>query len=217
MTAFLLGRKGRMTQIFTETGQCIPVTILEAGPCTVTQVKGLESDGYHAVQIAYEKVREKVLTKPQLGHLRKAEADPHRVLREQRLDGPADTELGTVITADAFAQGDVVDVTGTTKGRGTAGAIKRHRFSRRPQSHGHMRTRRPGSIGMHSDPSRVFKGKRMGGHYGCDRYTSRNLEVVKVDVEQNLIMVKGAVPGPRGGLVEIRSAKVPPRSTQKKG
>jgi large subunit ribosomal protein L3 len=217
MTAFLLGRKGRMTQIFTENGQCIPVTILEAGPCTVTQVKGLESDGYHAVQIAYEKVREKVLTKPQLGHLSKAQVDPHRVLREQRLDGPAEAELGTVITADAFSQGDVVDVTGTTKGRGTAGAIKRHRFSRRPQSHGHMRTRRPGSIGMHSDPSRVFKGKRMGGHYGCDRHTSRNLEVVKVDVEQNLIMVKGAVPGPRGGLIEIRSAKVPPRSAQKKG
>ena len=207
MSAFILGRKGRMTQAFTEDGRCIPVTIVEAGPCTVTQVKTLESDGYNALQLAYEPVREKLVAKPQIGHFKKAGCEPHRILRETRLDDAPDVETGTVITCAAFNKGDKIDVTGTTKGRGTAGAIKRHGFSRRPQSHGHMRTRRPGSIGQHSDPSRVFKGKRMGGRYGCTRQTTRNLEVIMVDPENNLMLVKGALPGPRGGLVMIRASR----------
>lgn len=207
MGHFILGRKGRMTQVFTEEGVCIPVTILEAGPCKVTQVKTEASDGYNAVQLAYEPVREKVLTKPVNGHFKKAGVDAHRFLREHRMDSAPEAELGSEVTCGVFEAGHVVDVIGTVKGRGTAGAIKRHGFSRRPQTHGHMRTRRPGSIGQHSDPSRVFKGKRMGGHYGANRHTVKNLEVVSVDTERNLVLVRGAVPGPRGGFVMIQSAK----------
>ena len=209
MAAFILGRKGRMTQVFTEEGKCIPCTILEAGPCTVTQVKTLDTDGYHALQLAYEPVRAKVLSKPERGHLEKAGVEPHRFLREQRLDDAPGSEIGSVVTCEVFGSGDFVDVSGVTKGRGFAGAIKRHGFSRRPQSHGHMRTRRPGSIGQHSDPSRVFKGKRMAGHMGNSRHTTRNLEVIHVDTERNLLLIRGAVPGPRGGFITIRTAKVP--------
>lgn len=213
MTAFILGRKGRMTQIFTEEGKCIPVTILEAGPCKVTQVKTAETDGYHAVQLAFETIREKVTTKPMKGHFAKAGVEPHRHLREARREEAPSETLGAEITCAVFTTGDLVDVAGTTKGRGTAGVIKRHGFSRRPGSHGHMLQRRPGSIGQHSDPSRVFRGKRMAGQYGCDRQTTKNLVVIAVDQAQNLIMVKGAVPGPRGGIVEIRSS----RTAGKKG
>lgn len=213
MTAFILGRKGRMTQLFTEEGNCIPVTILEAGPCKVTQVKSAEKDGYHALQLAFEPIREKVASKPLIGHCKKAGVEPHRFLRESRLESAAEAEVGAEVTCAVFTAGDLVDVSGVIKGRGTAGAIKRHGFSRRPSSHGHMLTRRPGSIGQHSDPSRVFKGKRMAGHYGATRHTTKNLEVVGVDAERNLIMVKGAVPGPRGGVVEIRTA----RTGSKKG
>lgn len=207
MAAFILGRKGRMTQVFTEDGRCIPVTILEVGPCRVTQVKTTESDGYNALQLAYEPVREKVVTKPLKGHYGKAGVEPHRFLRETRLNEAPGLELGATVTCESFNQGDKVDVTGTTKGRGTAGAVKRHGFSLRPRSHGHMRRRRPGAIGMHSDPSRVFKGKKMAGHYGCARQTTANLEVVSVDAERNIMLIKGAVPGPRGGFVMIRSAR----------
>jgi large subunit ribosomal protein L3 len=195
-----------MTQAYTDDGRCIPVTILEAGPCTVVQVKTEASDGYNALQLAYGPVREKVVSKPLKGHFKKAGIQPHRFLKEARLDQTPDDEAGTVITCQAFNAGDMVDVTGTTKGRGTAGAIKRYGFARRPQSHGHMQQRRPGAIGMHSDPSRVFKGKKMGGRYGCTRQTTRNLEVVSVDAEHNLLLVKGAIPGPRGGFVMIRSS-----------
>lgn len=207
MTQFILGRKGRMTQIFTEDGACIPVTILEAGPCRVTQVKTDDSDGYNALQVAFEPVREKVLTKPEVGHLKKAGVEAHRFLREIRLDTPPEAEVGAELTCAQFEKGAVVDVTGTTKGRGTAGAIKRHGFSRRPQTHGHMQTRRPGSIGMHSDPSRVFKGKKMAGQFGNTRKTVKNLEVLDVDTENNLIVIRGAVPGPTGGFLMIRTAK----------
>lgn len=195
-----------MTQVFTEDGRCIPVTIVEAGPCRVTQVKTEATDGYNALQLAFEPVREKVTTKPLRGHFKKAGVEPHRFLREGRLEAAPEAEVGQEVTCDAFSIGDTVDVVGTIKGRGTAGPIKRHGFSRRPQSHGHMRTRRPGAIGMHSDPSRVFKNKRMAGHYGCTRQTTRNLEVVHVDKERNLLLVKGAVPGPRGGFVMVRSS-----------
>jgi len=195
-----------MTQAYTDTGRCIPVTILEAGPCTVVQVKTETSDGYNALQLAYEPVRAKVVSKPLNGHFKKAGVGPHRFLREAKLEIAPDSEAGTVITCQAFNAGDMVDVTGTTKGRGTAGAIKRHGFALRPRTHGHMLQRRPGSIGMHSDPSRVFKGKKMAGHYGCARQTTRNLEVVSVDPERNLMLVKGAIPGPRGGLVIIQTS-----------
>ncbi len=207
MGHLILGRKGRMTQVFTDEGVCIPVTILEAGPCKVTQVKTESTDGYNAVQLAFEPVREKVLTKPQTGHCKKAGVTPHRYLREHRTDGVPDAEPGADVTCDVFEKGAFVDVVGTAKGRGTAGAIKRHGFARRPQTHGHMQTRRPGSIGMHSDPSRVFKGKRMAGHYGANRNTVKNLEVVLVDKQRNLLLVKGAVPGPQGGFVLIQTAR----------
>lgn len=217
MAHFILGRKGRMTQVFTEEGVCIPVTILEAGPCTVTQVKTADGvDRYNAVQLAYEPVKntrkdsdkeKDVLTKPMRGHFGKAGVDPHRFLREARLEEAPAMEVGSVIKCDVFAAGNFVDITGTTKGRGFAGTIKRHGFARRPATHGHMRTRRPGAIGMHSDPSRVFKGKRMSGRFGGSAHTVKNLEVVKVDAENNIILVKGAVPGPRGGFVMVRTAK----------
>ena len=207
MTQFILGKKGRMTQVFTEAGVCIPVTILEAGPCKVTQVKTAESDGYNALQLGFEPMREKVSSKPEVGHCKKAGVEPQRFLREVRLDAAPEAELGAEVDCGVFSAGDLIDVTGNTKGRGHAGAIKRHGFARRPQTHGHMRTRRPGSIGMHSDPSRVFKGKKMAGRYGNERHTVKNLEVVQVDGERNLILVRGAVPGPRGGLLMIRTAK----------
>lgn len=207
MAHFILGRKGRMTQVFTDEGACIPVTIVEAGPCTVTQVKTFESDGYNALQLAYEPVREKIVTKPVAGHFKKAGAEPHRFLREHRLSDAPTEEVGTQVTCDGFATGSMVDVIGTVKGRGTAGAIKRHGFSCRPRTHGHMEQRRPGAIGMHSDPGRVLKGKKMAGHYGASRQTTKNVEVIKVDAERNLILLKGAVPGPRGGFIMIQTAK----------
>ena len=200
-----------MTQVFTADGVCIPVTILEAGPCTVTQVKTEGTDGYNALQLAFEEVGETRVTKGIKGHFDRAGVKPHRFLREGRVDAAPEADVGSVVTCEAFTQGDYVDVIGTTKGRGFTGAIKRHGFRKRPTSHGHMRTRRPGSIGMHSDPSRVFKGKRMAGHHGATRQTTKNLEVVQVDAERNLLLVRGAVPGPSGGLVMIRTARTKAR------
>jgi large subunit ribosomal protein L3 len=196
-----------MTQVFQPDGTCIPVTILEAGPCKVTQVKTEASDGYNAVQLAFEPIREKVATKPAIGHFKRAGLEPHRFLRELRLDAAPTQEVGAVVACDAFATGALVDVVGTMKGRGNAGVMKRHGFHGRPASHGHMCGRRPGSIGMHSQPARVFSGKKMAGHYGASRVTVKNLEVVQVDTENNLVLVRGAVPGPRGGFVMIRTAK----------
>ncbi len=210
MAQFILGRKGRMTQVFTEDGRCIPVTIVEAGPCTVIQVKTAEKDGYNALQLAFEPVREGIISKPEAGHLKKAGAGLHRILRETRLDGAPTEQVGAVLSAAVFEKGHMVDVIGWIKGRGTAGVMKRHGFSGRPASHGHMCQRRPGSIGMHSDPARVFKGKKMAGHYGTTRQTVQNLEIVAVDGAKNLLLVKGGVPGPRGGLVMVRRAKKSP-------
>jgi large subunit ribosomal protein L3 len=211
----ILGRKGRMIQVFNEDGRVVPATIVEAGPCTVTQVKSLKTDGYNAVQLAYEQVKERSVTKPVLGHLKKAGAGPHRFLREWRLEVEPTQKAGEVITCNAFKKGDLVDVIGTTKGRGTAGVMKRHNFHGRPASHGHMCHRRPGSIGMHSDPGRVFKGKRMAGHFGSERCTTKNLEVLSVNETENLILIKGAIPGSRGGFVTVRSARTGvPRKVQ---
>lgn len=215
MVQFILGRKGRMTQVFTADGRCVPVTIVEAGPCTVVQVKKAETDGYNALQLAFDPVREKALSKPVLGHMKKAGVVPHRILREARLEAPPEEAVGTVLTCASFSKGALVDVTGTMKGRGTAGVMKRHGFHGRPASHGHMCQRRPGSIGMHSDPARVWKGKKMAGHYGATRHTVQNLEVVEVDGEKNLILVRGAVPGPPGGLLVIRAARKSAQTAKK--
>lgn len=214
MVQFILGRKGRMTQVYTDDGRCVPVTIVEAGPCTVTQVKTTAKDGYNALQLAYEPTREKVSTKPMVGHFKKAGLPPHRFLREARLEAAPAEAVGAVVKCSEFAKGAFVDVIGTMKGRGTAGTMKRYGFHGRPASHGHMCQRRPGSIGMHSDPARVWKGKKMSGHYGASRLTVQNLEVVHVDEAKNILLVRGAVPGPTGGFVMIRAAK---KKSAKKG
>jgi large subunit ribosomal protein L3 len=171
------------------------------------QVRTQDRDGYDAVQLGFEDVRDKVTRKPQRGHAQKAGTAPKRFLREERLSVPAEVAVGDTLTAEIFASGDLVDVIGTTKGRGFAGTIKRHGFSRGPKTHGSMNYRRPGSIGCSAYPGKVIKGKRMSGHYGAKRQTTKNLEVVRVDSERGLLFVKGAVPGPRGGLVQVQSAR----------
>ncbi len=211
---FMLGRKGRMTQIFTEEGECVPVTILEVGPCWVTGVRSAERDGYDAVQIGFDQVREKVLSKPELGHLKAKELPPLRVLKECRLDSPADLEVGAQLGVDVFQVGERVDVTGVSKGRGFAGAMKRYNFGGGPMTHGGMCRRFPGAIGQHTYPGRVFKGKRMPGHFGTDRIKVKNLEVMHIDTERNLLLVRGAVPGHRGALVEVSYAKCAKASQQ---
>lgn len=208
MSKFILGRKGRMTQMFTEDGACIPVTLIQAGPCRVTALKTEKTDGYEAVQIGFETIREKVSTKPCVGHLKKAGLEPMRFLREMRLDdGASDYEVGGEVKVDTFESGDLVDVVGTTKGRGFAGVMKRYNFAGGRMTHGGMARRRPGAIGQCAYPGKVFKGKRMAGHYGSERQTTKNLEVVGVDAERNILIVRGAVPGAPGGFVTIRRAK----------
>jgi large subunit ribosomal protein L3 len=206
MGQMILGRKGRMVQVFNDDGRVVPATIVEAGPCTVTQVKSVKTDGYNAVQLAFEQVKPRSSTKPLIGHFKKAGAEPHRLLREWRLEKEPTQKTGEVITCTTFKKGDLVDVIGVTKGRGTAGVMKRHGFHGRPASHGHMCHRRPGSIGMHSDPGRVFKGKRMAGHHGSVRCTTKNLEVLSVNEAENLLLIKGAIPGFRGAFVTVRTA-----------
>ena len=203
----ILGRKQGMTQVFNEDGTQIGVTVVEAGPCIVTQVRTEESNGYSAVQLGFEDVSPKGVRKPQRGHFEKVGTTPRRFLREDRLARPASQSVGDTITVSEFKQGDVVDVTGTTKGRGFAGTIKRHGFARGAKTHGCMNYRQPGSIGASAYPARVFKGKRMSGHFGNKRHTTKNLEVVRVDEARNLLFIKGAVPGPKGGFVQVRTAK----------
>ncbi len=204
----ILGKKVGMTQIFDESGEVIPVTVIEAGPCFVVQKRTVERDGYSAIQLGFEEVKPKRLTKGQLGHLRKRNIPPLRYLREVRVSDPEEYEEGQKITVDIFNVGERVDVVGTSKGRGFAGTIKRHGFKRQPKTHGQSdRERAPGSIGATTTPGRVFKGKRMAGHMGNARVTAQNLQVVLVDPERNLLAVKGAVPGARGGLVVIKEAR----------
>jgi large subunit ribosomal protein L3 len=203
----ILGRKKGMTQVFTEGGTHIGVTVVAAGPCVVTQVRTQETDGYDAVQFGFEDTTEKRTKKPLRGHYAKAGTTPKRFLREERLVGPSDMAVGDHVTVDVFSEGDLVDVVGTSKGRGFAGTIKRHGFSRGAKTHGCMNYRQPGSIGASAYPARVFKGKRMAGHFGSSRKTSKNLEVVRVDKDKNLLFIKGAVPGPKGGFVQIQTAK----------
>jgi len=203
----ILGRKRGMTQVFTDTGDAIGVTVVEAGPCVVTDVRTQEKHGYDAVQLGFEDVREKVITKPLRGHFKAAGVTAKRFLREQRLDAPSAQAVGEFVDVSSFGEGDFVDVIGTTKGRGFAGTIKRHGFSRGNETHGCMNVRQPGSIGACAYPGRVFKGKRMSGHYGAKRHTTKNLKVIKVDTERNLLFIAGAVPGPNGGFIQVQNAK----------
>jgi large subunit ribosomal protein L3 len=195
-----------MTQVFdAETGVVTPVTVIEAGPCPVVQVKTVESDGYEAVQLAFEAVAERKLSKPEVGHLRKGGVEPHRHLVEFR--GQSELVVGDSVTVEAFEPGDPVKVAGIGIGKGFAGTIKRHRFHRGPKSHGSHNIRKPGSIGASATPSRVYKGMRMAGRLGGKRVTQIGLRVHEVDRERNLLLVKGAVPGPKNGIVEVREEK----------
>jgi large subunit ribosomal protein L3 len=202
----ILGRKLGMTQIFdAESGAVTPVTVIEAGPCPVVQVKTVETDGYEAVQLAFDAVAERKLSKPELGHLAKAGAAAHRHLVEFR--GPTELQVGESVTVEAFEPGEAVKVAGVSIGKGFQGTIKRHNFKRGPVSHGSHNVRKPGSIGASATPSRVFKGQKMAGRMGGKRITQLGLVVHEVDAERNLLLVKGAIPGPKSGIVEIREAK----------
>jgi large subunit ribosomal protein L3 len=203
----LIGKKIGMTQFFDEKGNVIPVTVLEVGPCAVVQKKTAEKDGYNALQLGYGDVKIARVNKPMKGHFAKADVAPKKVLKEFRLDDTDAHNVGDIIKADVFAAGEKVDVCGTGKGKGYAGAIKRWNFGRLKETHGSGPVvRHQGSMGACSDPSRVFKGKKMAGHLGSERVTIQNLDVVKVDAENNLIAVKGAVPGSKGGIVVITNA-----------
>ncbi len=201
----IIGKKIGMTQIFDANGKVVPVTVVEAGPCPVTQKKTLENDGYESVQLGFQDVKVERLTKPLKGHFAKADVAPKKVLKEFRLSDISSVNVGDVIKADIFAVGDSVDVTGTSKGKGTAGAIKRWNFSRLKETHGTGPVaRHAGSLGACSDPSRVYKGKKLAGHLGHEKVTVQNLSIVKIDVENNLIAIKGAIPGPKGSYVVIK-------------
>ncbi|MDO4983684.1 MAG: 50S ribosomal protein L3 [Eubacteriales bacterium] len=205
MKKAIIGKKVGMTQIFDETGKVIPVTVIEAGPCVVVAKMTKEKEGYDAVQFGYEEVAEKKLTKPELGHVKKAGVAPVKHLKEFRLEDMSKLEVGDTVKADVFAAGDKVDVTGTTKGHGYAGVIKRWGQGRTPTSHGGGPVHRhAGSMGSSTDPSRIMPGKRQAGHMGVDQVTVQNLDIVKVDPELNLIAIRGAVPGPKGSIVYIK-------------
>ena len=206
MKKAILGRKVGMTQIFTGDGSVIPVTVVEAGPCTVVQKKTQERDGYNALCVAFGDIREKLVNKPMKGVFAKADIAPLRYIREFRLDDCAPYNVGDKIDAAVFENGDIVDVMGITIGHGFTGVIQRWNQHRGPMTHGSKYHRGVGSMGANSDPSRVFKNKHMSGHYGCERVTIQNLEVVRVDAERNLLLIKGALPGKRGGLVTVRNA-----------
>lgn len=202
----IIGKKVGMTQIFSETGEFVPVTVVEAGPVFVTQVKSDEKEGYNAVQVGFGDQKEHRINRPKKGHFDKAGVSPKKVLREMRLDDVSGYELGQKIDCSVFEGVELVDVIGTSKGKGTAGPIKRWNQSRGPEAHGSKYHRGPGSIGAASYPARVLKGMHMAGHMGHERVTVQNLTLVKVDAERNLLLIKGAVPGPKGGVVIVREA-----------
>ena len=208
MSVGILGTKLGMTQVFDEIGRAIPVTVVQAGPCIVTQVKTPQTDGYSAIQLAFGEVKEKALSKPEIGHLAKSNTAPMRHLREYRLDDASSYELGQQIGADLFEAGQVVDVSGTSIGRGFAGYQKRHNFKRGPMAHGSKNHRLPGSTGAGTTPGRVYPGKRMAGQLGNSRVTVRKLVVVRVDGDRNLLLIKGAVPGKPGALLSIVPANL---------
>ncbi|AAD36566.1 MULTISPECIES: 50S ribosomal protein L3 [Thermotoga] len=202
----IIGRKIGMTRVFVG-NDSVPVTVIKAGPCVVVQKKTVEKDGYNAVQLGFEKAKK--VNKPLAGHFKKFGVEPMKILREFRVENPDEYEPGQVIKVDVFEKGEYVDVTGWTKGRGFAGAMKRWGFSGGPKSHGSKFHRELGSVGQHTEPAKIWKGKKMPGRYGNERVTVRNLQVVDIDPENDLLVVKGGVPGARGGLVLIRSAKAP--------
>ena len=201
----ILGKKLGMSQIFTDNGLVVPVTVVEAGPCYVSQKKTVENDGYNAVQLAFDEQKASRTTKPEMGHLKKANITPKRYLKEFDIDG-SNLELGAEIKCDVFKTGDFVDVTGHTKGRGFTGVIQRWNQSRGPMAHGSGYHRGVGSMGSSADPSHVFKNKKMPGQYGNEQVTIQNLEIAKVDVDRNLLLIKGAIPGAKGGLVIVKTA-----------
>ena len=203
MKKAIIGKKLGMTQLFDANGNVVPVTVIEAGPCVVAQKKTAENDGYEAVQIGYGDLKASKVNKPMKGHFAKGDVAPKKVLREFRLEDTSAVNVGDIIKADVFAEGDAVDVRGTSKGKGYAGVIKRWNFSRLKESHGTGPVHRHGGSLGSIDPARVFKGKKMAGHLGHERVTVQNLSVVKVDAEKNIIAVKGAVPGPKGGIVVL--------------
>lgn len=196
-----------MTQLFAEDGTVAGVTVVEVGPCVVTQIRTEETDGYSAVQLGFEDTADRLVSKPQRGHYAKNGISPKRFLREERLSAPAECSLGDVVRVNSFEEGDLVDVTGTSKGRGFSGTIKRHGFSRGPETHGSHNVRAPGSTGCSATPSRVLKGKRSSGQYGNSRKTTKNMRVMRIDEERNLIFIRGGVPGPPNGFVQVRTAK----------
>ena len=202
----IIGRKVGMTQIFDEKGNAIPVTVIEAGPCVVAQVKTEETDGYNAVQLGFGDVKDKHINKPEAGHFAKAKLANKKHLREFRLDSIEGIKVGDEVKADVFVAGEKVDVQGTSKGKGFQGVIKRHGQSRGPMGHGSMYHRRPGSMGSTSTPGRVFKGKKLPGHMGRVTVTIQNLDVVKVDMDKNVLLIKGSVPGTKGAILKVKSA-----------
>ena len=207
MTKGILGKKVGMTQVFTESGELVPVTVIVAKPNVVLQVKTVETDGYNAVQLGFDDKRNVLSNQPEQGHVKKADTSPKRFIREIRDAELGDVEVGSEITVETFKQGDIIDVTGTSKGKGFQGVIKRHNQSRGPETHGSRYHRRPGSMGQAADPARVFKGKKLPGRMGGQTTTIQNLEIVRVDADKNVILVKGNVPGPKKSMIEIRSAK----------
>ena len=206
MNKTLIGKKVGMTQIFDEQGKVIPVTAIEAGPCTVVQVKTVETDGYNAIQLGFGDVKEHKVIKPVKGHYTKVNLTPKKHLREFRVDSVQEVKVGDELKADTFVAGDKLDIQGTSKGKGFQGVIKRHGQSRGPMGHGSMYHRRPGSMGPTSTPGRVFKGKRLPGHMGHVTVTIQNLEVVRVDLDKNVVLVKGSVPGANGAILKLKTS-----------
>ena len=202
----IIGKKLGMTQIFDEKGNVVPVTVIEAGPCVVAQVKTVETDGYNAIQLGYGEVKAKHINKPEAGHFAKSKLENKKHLREFRLEDISNFKVGDEVKADVFAKGEKVDIQGTSKGKGFQGVIKRHGQHRGPMGHGSMYHRRPGSMGPCATPGRVFKGKKLPGHMGSVTVTIQNLDVVAVDMDKNVILVKGSVPGAKGAILKIKSA-----------
>ena len=207
MSLGLLGNKIGMTQIFNESGNVVPVTIVKVGPCVVTQIKTVLSDGYNAIQIGYLNVSNKVLTQPELGHLQKSNIQPLKYLKEFRVNNPEDFTVGQVITAEAFTEGQLIDVTGKSSGKGFSGLQKRYSFARGPMTHGSKNHRQPGSIGMGTSPGRVLPGKKMAGQLGNKTVNIRKLKVIQVNIDENILVVKGSVPGKPGNLLNIMTSK----------
>ena len=207
MAVGILGKKLGMTQIFDQAGNAVPVTVVQVGPCVVTQIKTPDTDGYTAIQVGFEETTEKALNRPKLGHLARSGSAPQRYLQEYRVEAITDYELGQTITATSFSVGQLVDVTGKSIGRGFAGYQKRHNFRRGPMAHGSKNHRLPGSTGAGTTPGRVYPGKRMAGQLGNSQVTIRKLEVIRVDGDRNLLLIKGAVPGKPGGLLSLTPAK----------